>query len=238
MKQNPRSSQSGFARLAAINPVAPSEHGALAAHLREIKPLLPQLDPPAQRRRWKQLIIALATVVVLGVGGVGVAASWGPLSGIGAADRPAEPKDTLSPVAKEQVGRHEISPDRVIGTRLVDEARLLGELPDGRKVHVLPTSENKLCLVVADGGGSCYAPLSHAEPITFTLSKARPGAPHVIWGAASDDVISVSFELGGQPVTVPVEDNFYAWEGQPTETMKDASPVTVTFSDGTTQEAP
>ncbi|HLA13683.1 MAG TPA: hypothetical protein VJZ25_01545 [Gemmatimonadaceae bacterium] len=238
MKQNPRARQSGFTRLAAVNPVPSSEHGGLAARLSEIKPQLPHVDPPVPRSRWKPPIIALAAVFVLGVGGVAVAASWGPLSAIGAADRSAEPTDTLSPAAKEQVRKHEISPDGVIGTRLVDEARLLGELPDGRKVHVVPTSKSNLCIVVAEGGGSCYEPLSRAEPITFTVSKAGPGAPHVIWGAATDDVISVSFELGGHPVTVPVEGNFYAWEGQASETMKGVSPVTVTFSDGTTQQAP
>jgi hypothetical protein len=239
MKQNPRARRSGFAQLAAINPVHASEHDGFAARLSEIKPQLPHPDPLVRRSRWKPPIIVLAAMgVVVGVGGVAVAASWGPLSTIGAADRPAEPTDMMSPAAKEQVRRHEISPDGVIGTRLSDEARLLGELPNGRKVYIVPTTKSKLCVVVAEGGGSCYAPLSRVAPITFTLSKDGPAAPHVIWGAATDDVVSVSFELGGQPVTVPVEGNFYAWEGQPTETMKDVSPATVTFSDGTTQQAP
>lgn len=238
MKQSPRARQTGFARLAAINPVPSSEHSRFVARLREIKLLVPQLDPPVQRSRWKPPVIALVAVAVLGVGGVAVAASWGPLSAIGAADRPAEPADKLSPAAKEQVRKHEILPDGVIGARLVDEARLVGELPDGRKVYVVPTSKSKLCIIVVEGGGSCHPPLSRAEPITFERSKAGPGAPHIIWGVATDDVISVSFELGGQPMTIPVEGNFYAWEGQPTETFKGVSPVTVTFSDGTTQQAP
>jgi hypothetical protein len=49
-------------------------------------------------------------------------------------------------------------------------------------------------------------------------------------------VISVSFNLGGERVTVPVEGNFYAWEGEPSEQFKGWSALTVTFADGTTRE--
>jgi hypothetical protein len=237
MKQNPHIRHSGFFRLAAINPVPASERGSLAARIREIKPQLPQLDPPVKRSRWKPSTIVLAAAA-LGGAGVGFAASWGPLSGIGAADHPATPTDTLSTAAKAQIRTHEFSPNGVVGSGLVNEARLLGELPDGRKVHVVPTSKSKLCVVVAGGPEACYPPLSRANPITFALSKAGPGAPHVIWGVATDGVTSVSFKLGGEPVTIPVEDNFYTWEGQPTEKMNDMSPVTVAFSDGTTEQAP
>jgi hypothetical protein len=225
-----------FARLAAINPVPPSEYGNLVARLCEIKPPLPQLDPPDRRGRWKPPTVALAAVVVLGLGGVGVAASWGPLSGLGAADRPAEPRDALSPAAKDMIRRHEFSPDGPIGTLLVDDARLLGELPDGSKVYAVPTSKSKLCIVVAESSGSCHPPLSRSEPVTFTVSKTGPAAPHVVVGAAIDDVISVSFNLGGERVTVPVEGNFYAWEGEPSEQFKGWSALTVTFADGTTRE--
>jgi hypothetical protein len=55
-------------------------------------------------------------------------------------------------------------------------------------------------------------------------------------GAAIDDVISVSFNLGSERVTVPVEGNFYAWEGEPSEQFKGWSALTVTFADGTTHE--
>jgi hypothetical protein len=245
MKQNARAGQSGFARLAALNPVPPSERDSLTARLDEIRPRLPQLDPSAGRAWWKPPIVALAVIVVLGVGGVAIAASWNPLAGIGSADRPAEPTDTLSPAVKEQLRVHETSwPGGIsqIGSRLVDQARLLGELPDGHKVYAVPTSKGKLCILVAEsarvGGESCHEPLTRAEPITWTMSKVGPAAPLVIWGATTDDVVSVSFEVGGQPVTAPVENNFYAWEGQPTVTLGSVSPATVTFSDGTTAPAP
>ena len=235
MKENARVDRSAFARLAAMNPVPPSERGALVARLSEIKPRLPELQPP-RRRRWKPPIVALAVVFVLAVGGVAVAASWDPLLMIGAADRPAEPTDTLSPAAKEQLRENEM-PGGVIGTRLVDRARLLGELPNGRKVYAVPTSKGKLCLYVDDSAESCSDPLTRERPMTFTASKVGPNAPHVIWGAAADEVVSVSFTVAGEAVTVPVKNNFYVWAGQPTATMQLGATTAVTFSDGTTASA-
>lgn len=240
MKQNARVGLSGFARLAALNPVPSSERDSLAARLDEIRPRLPQFDPSASRRNWKPPIIALAVIFVLGVGGVAVAASWNPLSGIGSADRPPELTDTLSPDAKEQLRRaFEPQAGRIdaIGSRLVDQARLLGELPDGHKVYAVPTSKGKLCIYVAESVVSCGDPLTRAEPITRTMSKIGPATPLVIWGATTNDVLSVSFEVGGQPVTAPVTNNFYAWEGPPTATVSGVSPATVTFLDGTTAPA-
>jgi hypothetical protein len=241
MKRNARVDRSGLARLAAMNPVPSSERDSLVARLSEIRPQLPQRDTSATRTWWKPPIIALAVLVVLGVGGVAVAGSWDPLSAIGAADRPAEPTDTLSAAVIEQVRKNEgswppgwVSP---IGSRLVDQARLLGELPDGHKVYAVPTSKGKLCILVAESGESCSDPLTRERPITLTISKVGPGSPHVIWGVTANDVVSVSFEVGGQPVTVPVENNFFAWEGQPTAKLAAVSPATVTFLDGTTGPA-
>ena len=207
---------------------------------RGVEPELRQLGVSAPRRRWKPSIVALAVTVVLGVGGVAVAASWNPLSGIGSANRPAEPTDSLSPDAKELLRRmFEPRAGRTdaIGSLLVDQARLLGELPDGHAVYAAPTSKGKLCIYVAESGVSCGEPLTRAEPITQAMLKSGPGEPLVIWGATTDDVVSVSFEVGGQPVTAPVENNFYAWEGQPTATLSGVSPATVRFSDGTTASA-
>jgi hypothetical protein len=55
-----------------------------------------------------------------------------------------------------------------------------------------------------------FRPLTRERPITFTITKVGPFTPHVIWRATTDDVLSVSFEVGGQPVTVPVVNNFFA----------------------------
>ena len=240
MKRNARAGKGGLARLAALNPVPASERDSLAARLEEIRPRLPQLDPSVRRAWWKPPTIALAVIFVLGVGGVAVAASWNPLSGIGSADRPAEPTDTLSAAVIEQLRKNEFSPPgwiSPIGTRLVDQARLLGELPDGHKVYAVPTSKAKLCILVAERAESCSDPLTRERPITFTITKTGPGSPHVIWGATTDDVVSVSFEVAGRPVTVPVVNNFFAWEGQPTARLAGISPAIVTFSDGSSAPA-
>lgn len=247
MKHNAGAGQSGYARLAALNPVPSADREGLVARLREIRPQLPKLDRAAQPRRWKSPVIALTVIVLLALGGVAVAGAWDPLAAIGSADRPAEPSDTLSPAVVEQLRGSELSPPgwvSPIGTQLVEQARLLGELPNGDEVYAVPTSKGKLCILVADGaergrlsGWSCSDPLGRDRPITMTVSKVGPGSPHVIWGATADDVVSVSFEVGGRPVTVPVLNNFYAWEGQPTDRLSGVSPATVTFSDGSTAPA-
>lgn len=244
MKKNVSLRRSGLTRLAAVNPVPSSERDSLIARLAEIRPQLPAVEAPDLSGRWKAPMVALAAVLVLTVGGVAVAASWNPLAGIGSADRAARPDDTVSEAVKEQLRAHESSwPGGVsqLGTRLVDEARLLGRLPDGRNVYAVPTSTGKLCLLEAVAtrisGEACYPPLTRAAPITWLMAKARPSAPLVIWGAAADGVVSVSFNVAGEPVTVPVEDNFYVWQGQPTATRDSVSPATVSFTDGTTAPA-
>lgn len=239
MKQNARADLSGFARLVALNPVPPSERDSLAARLDEIRPRLPQLDPSAARRWWRPPIIALAVIFLLAVGGAAVAGSWNPLSAIGSADRPAEPTDTMSAEVIAQLRAFEQRPPgwvSAIGDILDGQARLLGQLPAGHKVWAVPTSKGKLCIVTERGGG-CSDPLTRERPITFEISKVGPRSPHVIWGATADDVVSVSFEVAGQPVTVPVVNNFFAWEGQPTAKFAGVSTATVTFSDGTTGPA-
>ena len=242
MTQNAPADRNGFARLAAVNPVPWSERDSLVARLDDIRPQLPQLPqlhPSATRRRWGPPIIALALILLLALGGVAVAGSWNPLSAIGSADRPAKPTDTMSADVVTQLRAYERHPPgwvSAIGSILDEQARLLGELPNGHKVYAVPSSKGKLCIVTERGGG-CTDPLTRERPITFQISKVGPGSPHVVWGATADDVVSVSFEVGGQPVTVPVVNNFFAWEGQPTARLAGVSPAVVTFSDGSTAPA-
>lgn len=239
MTESTRSDHSALARLTAINPVPQSEHGKLVARLSDIRPQLPELDRPSARRRLKTPMIAFGVVLLLGVGGVAVASSWNPLSTIGSANRPPEPTDTLSPVTKEMLEKTQLGggTEDVIGRRLVDDARLLGELPNRDKVYAVPTSKGKLCIVVAESTASCSDPLTRERPITFTTMKVGPLTPLVIWGATTNDVVSVSFKVGGHPVTVPVVNNFFAWEGPPSTRFGSVSPAIVTFTDGTVAPA-
>jgi hypothetical protein len=230
-----RKAREAFELLATLNPVSQGDRDALVAGLAPIRPDLPARPRIAARWRVRRVIVALAVGALLAIGGVAVAADWTPLATIGANDRPTQPEDALSAAAREEVGKHELLPTGMVGARLVDEARLVGALADGRKVYVLPTSKSKLCIVVGEGDESCYAPLSRDEPATFAMAKTRPGAPHVVWGVATDGVVSVSFEIGRESVTVPVRNNFYAWQGHPSASLETVSAMTATFSDGTTE---
>lgn len=239
MKQNASSDPSGLARLAAVNPVPWSVRDSLVARLEEIRPQLPEIHPSAARRWWRAPIIALAVISLLVIGGAAVAGSWNPLSAIGSADRPAEPADTMSAEVVAQIRAFEHRPPgfvSAIGDILDGQARLLGQLPSGHKVYAVPSSKGKLC-ISSERGGGCTDPLTRERPVTFQISKVGPGSPHVIWGATADDVVSVSFKVAGQPVTVPAVNNFFAWEGQPTAKLAGVSQPIVTFSDGTTAPA-
>jgi len=181
------------------------------------------------------VLLLAATAVSVAIG-----ASWSPLSGIGAADHPARATDKMSPAVAAQLqsdeapsGTHADS----IGKRLIDRARLLGALPSGRQVYAVPSADGKLCIVVALLAESCSDALTRARPITFAIAQIGPGVPPAVWGATTDDVVSVSFSIGAESVTVPVRDNFFAWEGLPAQFQSRISPVTVTFADGSTEIA-
>jgi hypothetical protein len=239
MKKNARADRSASARLATANPVPWSERDSLVARLDEIRPPLPPFHPSAARRWWRPPIIALAMISLLAVGGAAVAGSWNPLSAIGSADRPAEPTDTMSAEVIAQIRAFEDRPPgwvSAIGNILDGEARLLGQLPGGHKVYAVPTSKGKLCIITESGGG-CSDPLTRERPIILESSKVGPASPHVVWGATADDVVLVSFTVAGEPVRVPVVNNFFAWEGQPTAKFSGVSSAVVTFSDGTTAPA-
>jgi hypothetical protein len=207
--------------------------------------LLSPLDRvlPATRRRQRRLAgvsLATAAATALAVTGIAVAAatgSWGPLAGIGAADRPPEPSDTLSADVSAQLQADTPplanSVDQ-IGERLADQARRIGQLPDGRSVYAIPSSKGKLCIEIAHGGGVCADPLTANEPITLTTSEEGPGSPPIVWGVALDQVTAVSFDAGSFPVHVPVSNNFFAWQGQPFQFGAGISNVTVMLRDGST----
>jgi hypothetical protein len=176
----------------------------------------------------------LACLITVVAGGA-VAASTDPLSGIGAAEGPVDESDHVSAAVAAQLKSNEQPPgtgiDR-IGERLVEEARLLGELPDGHKVYVVPTSKGKLCIVVAEQAESCGEQLSRSRPITMTVAQPGPGVPPIVWGATIDDVVSVSFAANGSDVSVPVRANFYLWQGSHGASRVTISTATARFADG------
>ncbi len=207
---------------------------------------LDRVEPVRRRARSRPrrapLIVALAVAAAVVIGGAAIAATgWGPLAGIGAAERPTTPEDEISPAVVAQLRASAMplsAPDSPVGEWLFTEARLLGTLPDGDKVYVVPTAKAKLCVVVAGSTASCSDPVTPDNPITMTSSDVGPTAPPVVWGVTTDDVTAVSFDVGGKPVTVPVRDNFYAWQGSPSQTLRYVSTATVSFADGSTTTWP
>jgi hypothetical protein len=207
---------------------------SLLAPLNRVEPI----EHKATRHHPRSFVIATALLLAaLVIVGVALAASWGPLSGIGAADHRARPSDAVNAQAAAQLRQAELRPsDPVdqVGSFLVDQARLLGALPDGSKLYAVPSSKDRLCVVVASRAGECGFPLTHARPIMGAIMREGPAVGPVVYGVTIDEVVSVSFEIGGESVTLPVRNNFYAWQGSPSQAQTPISPITVTFANGST----
>jgi hypothetical protein len=152
-----------------------------------------------RRRRTRTVVVLAAGLAALVLVGLAVAETWNPLAGIGAADRPSRPDDALDADVAAQVRAAELPPGHPvdsIGTRLVGSARLVGQLPSGRNVYVVPTTKGKLCVAVAGRAQSCGEALTRTSPITLTLLKDASLVPPVVYGVAMDGVASVSFTAG------------------------------------------
>lgn len=233
MKSNP---VDAFGLLSQLNPVPQTAYEDLAARVNQIRPILPPLGTPSRRSvRRLPLVIAALVLVAIGAVGVAIAASWGPLSGIGAAEHPATPADTVGPAVTSQLNADQPPPGAVdgIGKRLTDQARFIGSLPNGTKVYAIPTSKGLLCVAAASLAESCSAPLTAAHPVTGTILEAGPGTPPLVFGVTTDNVVSISFKVGGQLTTVPVHNNLYAWQGTLEQAMAAVTSETMTFADGT-----
>jgi hypothetical protein len=207
----------------------------ILAPLARVEPVTLQ-EGRRHRRRRTVLVVAVAAAAI-GLAGAAIASGVGPFPGISAADHPARPSDTPGSAVVDQLRADELpagDPLDQIGSRRVGSARLVGTLPSGRRVYLVPTSKGKVCVVVARLAESCGDALTRESPITFTVVDRGQGEPAVAYGVALDGVASVSFKAGGRAVTVPVRDNFFVYEA-PSGTS--FSPPMVTFADGTTEAA-
>jgi len=179
-----------------------------------------------------------AGVIALGIVGAGAAAvtSWGPLSGITSADHTPNAADALPPAVIAQLRADEPPAGAVdaIGKRLITQGRRLGSLPAGNAVYAVPTSKGKLCIVVSTLAESCGEPLNRSHPVTMTVDEPGPGVAPVVWGATADGVVSISFDAASEPITVPVSNNFYVWQGTPAQAQAPIGVATVAFNDGST----
>jgi hypothetical protein len=206
---------------------------SILAPLARVEPVT--LREPRRRRRRRTALVLAGAVVAIILAGAAIASGVGPFPGISAANHSARPSDALGPAVIDQLRTDEPpGGDQLdqVGSRRIGGARLVGTLPSGRRVYLVPTSKGKLCVVVARLAESCGDTLTREAPITFTIVDQGQGVPAVGYGVALDGVVSVSFEAGGRAVTVPVRDNLFVYEA-PSGTS--FSPPSVTFADGTTE---
>jgi hypothetical protein len=226
-----------LAELAACNPVPAESYASLAHELDWILQRLPFQEPPTLARSRRNIWIASLAVIVLvlAAGAALAASSWGPLAKIGTADHPASRKDALPPSILAQL-KADQQPAGAgvdsIGIRLVNQARLLGTLPDRTAVYAVPTSKGKLCVLVATVAETCVDALSPTRPATLTILTPAPDKPTTIWGVAMDGVESISFTANGTAVTAPVHNNFYAWQNSLGTRRVHLAAATANFSDG------
>jgi hypothetical protein len=204
----------------------------LLAPLDRVEPVALVSNDRGRRRR---LSLAVVLACVLAAGGLAAAAVSGPLSGIFSVDHPRLAGDVLDPATAAMLKSDESPGDR-IGARLVDRSRLLGTLPMGRRVYLVPTSKGRLCVVVARLAESCGDPLTQTAPVTFTVvdpDRSGGGEGPVAYGVARDGVVSVSFAVDGRRETVPVHHDLFAFQGRAAD--RSFSAVTARFADGKTE---
>jgi hypothetical protein len=182
-----------------------------------------RITPVTRRRRSRRrLRIALAVVVaLLAVGGIAAANGLGPFAGIGAADHPPTSSDALDPAMRKTIAQiNERPPFGPTGRLIVHSARLVTQLDSGRRIYVIATTTNKLCVLIEMNPGKsegsamgCGDPLSQSQPTTEEQIRVNQQTPPLAFGVTRDDVTSVSFRAEGHEKTVPVIDNVWAYEG-------------------------
>lgn len=198
-------------------------------------------EPQAHRatraaRRLRPILVGAVAAVALTVTGAAIAASAGVFDGITAANHPQTSTDKLDSAMADLVAQANVSlravPNDPDGQVVASGSRLIGQLSAGENVYALPTTTNKLCVITQTTPGSenysrieCLDPLSQSQPTTV---ESKQG---LTYGVAQDNVTSVSFNTPSGPVTVPVKNNIWSYEGDGV----DLTSVTVTLDDGSTQ---
>jgi hypothetical protein len=184
----------------------------LLAPLDRVEPV--RLEPAVRGRR-RRRSLSLAVALAVAAGGLAAAAVSGPLDGVFSADHPRSSEDALDPGTASML-RHQEQAD-LAGRPLLGESRLLGTLPTGRRVYLVPTSRGRLCVVVERLAASCGGPLTTTAPLRFAVVRPAHGRAPVAYGVARDGVVSVSFRVDGRRVTVPVRNNLFAYQARPAD---------------------
>jgi hypothetical protein len=221
----------------------------LLAPLARVRPVALRRRPERHGlRRLRPVLVAAAAVVALAVAGVGIAAGFGAFDNLSAAQHPQTSADLLNPQTAagfEQLGcgAGHVGPDGTFVPYACDpgSSRLLSTLPDGDKLYVLQDTAGQLCVYLQGTGLSECGNngLDAAHPVMETGEDSA--SESLLVGVAMDGVTSVSFTVGGREVTVPVEDNAWAYEGPGVPYENGGSPfatcITAHFADGSTVPA-
>jgi hypothetical protein len=211
-----------IARLAAANPVPHDGTLHFAEHVRG-------------HRSWRPVVAVVVAVAALAVAGVAIADSLGAFNGIGAANHPQTSTDKLDSAMETLVSEANVALASIPGGRdgrvVASGSRLIGQLSSGANVYVMPTTTNKLCVVVQQTpGNENYSGIECRDPLTQTQPTTMESKLGLAYGVAQDDVASISFETPSGQVTVPVKSNVWSYKGD-----VDLSTATVHFDDGSTQ---
>lgn len=195
----------------------------LLAPLRQIEPVTLPRAGRQRRSLGRPVLVAVVAACALAGAGVAIADGLGVFNGLSAAEREQVAADTLDPRTAAFLRQ---SPMKILS----DSVRLVGQLPSGRHFYVAADVNGDLCVVVEQQMVGCGPALTRDHPITIAyMSNSKPGAPPASYGVAMDGVTAVSFVGDGQQVTVPVENNVWAYEGASSVLQS----ATVHFADGT-----
>jgi hypothetical protein len=194
-------------------------------------------------KRWVRVGVACSALAALSIAVVArtvgpARASEGPFSGIGAVAGVASGEDVLDGDTANRLRRANAAghAKTVLGSQLLEEARMLPTAVHGRRLYLIPTEAGKFCLFLEGRAEACGEPLSKARAVVLvaTDDDGPGGTGPTVFGIALDDVRTVSFAANGQRYFVPIHQNAFVFEGTPDMNVADVSAPLVTFSDGST----
>jgi hypothetical protein len=186
-------------------------------------------------------VAAVAVAVLVGAS-VAIADGLGAFNGLSDAQHPQVGAAVLDPATLATIEQWNAQFGSAYPKILPDTARLLGQLPAtlslgaagngpaNPNVYALSDSRGDLCLVYQGSGLTCGTPLSQTHPVSAVETNAT-GSDPVAYGIAMDGITAVSFEAGGQAVTVPVKNNLWYYAGPNSA----GEHITVHFADGSSE---
>jgi hypothetical protein len=183
--------------------------------------------------RWALFLIAAASLCVIAASGFRLAtrasATSDPFQGISAAENaPVVPAN--SPV----IAQMESPSGGVVFDQTIHGVRQLPSKIASHTAYVVPTTNGDFCLFAEQLPEACDSPLSAAHPLLFIAGDPDGSGPigTTAFGIAEDDVASVTMTVNGNPETVSVQGNVFAYSGGTSVTPSSVTSITANFGDG------